>query len=95
MLTANKLLKARHIGTRVLTRDYKRVFEGREPVIVDTKSSVSKVIVSLDDLLELFEMIDDLQDRNLLDLIRDSRDAIARGDKAVSVANLFKKIRSR
>ncbi|MBF0254207.1 MAG: hypothetical protein HQL11_03685 [Candidatus Omnitrophica bacterium] len=95
MLTANNLLKAQHIGPRVLTRDYKRVLARKEPVIIEVKSSRAKVIVSLDDLVELFDKIEDLQDRALLDLVRESRDASARGDKPVAVAELFKKIRGK
>ncbi|MFT5207874.1 MAG: PHD/YefM family antitoxin component YafN of YafNO toxin-antitoxin module [Candidatus Omnitrophota bacterium] len=95
MLTASKLLKAEQVGVRDLSRDYSEVLKKDGPVVIRSKTDNKKVIVSMDDLLELFELIEDLQDKALLELVRESRDAAARGDKPIPVAKLFSKIRGK
>ena len=41
---------------------------------------------------ELLELIEDLRDRELMDLVKESRDAVAAGVKEISVEDVFKKI---
>lgn len=94
MLNARQLLKAERVGVRDLSRSYATVLGKSGPVIISSKNC-EKVIVSMDDLLELFELIDDLQDKALLDLVRESRDAAARGDRPIPISKLFNKIRGK
>lgn len=91
MTLTMELLKAKHIGVRELGRNVSTYLKKDAPCVVDVKGKKDKVIISLDVLVDLLEMLEDLQDRDLLELVRQSRTAVASGEKEVPVENVIKR----
>lgn len=87
MTLTKELLRAKHIGVRELGRNVSGFMKSKSVVIVEVKGQKNKVIISQDDLLDLIELLDNLQDKELLELVRESRAAVASGEKEVPVEN--------
>lgn len=92
MSIATDLLKAKHIGIRVLKNHLSKKFLKSFLVITDRGVPVS-VNLPYSDVLELIDIIDELSDLETIETIQEGREAIKAGAKGISVSNLFKRIR--
>jgi len=93
MTLTKELLRARHIGVRELGKNVSSFMKSKNLIVVNVKGRKNKVIIPQDYLLELVESLEDLQDRALLELVKESRAAMASGEKEVPVEDVFKKLK--
>ena len=89
------LLRADHVGIRELREHLSDQLKRKQPLIVTERGVPKKVILSYQDVLDLIEALHELQDQELVALVREGRAAVRRGAKGIPVKRLFQKIRSR
>lgn len=94
MTLETALLKAEHIGIRELREHLSERLKRNTPLIVTEHGTPKRVIFSYQDLLELIDILEELRDQELLEIIRQGREATHRGVKGSSVSRLFRHIRS-
>ena len=86
--------KARHISRKELKTDLSKALE-KDDFLVVTKRGVPKnVIFPYSEMIELIEIIDELGDAELLETIKEGREAIKSGAKGIPVSSIFEKIRT-
>ena len=93
MTVTTALLGAKHVGIRELREHLSKRLKGDKPIIDTDHGTPTKVIFSYQGMLELIEILDELQDRGVLDNVREGREAIKHGAKGLPVSNLFHQIR--
>ena len=79
MNLAAGVLKARHIGVRELKAHLSERLKGNKPLIVTEHGTPTRVILSYHDVLELIDLLDELQDRELFNMVHEGREAIKKG----------------
>lgn len=94
MTIETALLKAEHIGIRELREHLSERLKRNTPLIVTEHGTPKKVIFSYQDLLELIDILEELRDQELLEIVRQGRQAIRRGGKGILVSRSFRQIRS-
>ena len=94
MTIGNAILRAEHIGVRELREHLSKELKRDAPLIVTERGTPKKVILSYRDLLELIDILDEIQDRELLESVQEGRKAIRKGVKGIPVSRLFGRIRS-
>ena len=93
MTTAASLLHARHLGIRELKAHLSKRLKGNRPIIVTEYGVPTRVILSYRDVLELIDILDELQDRKTLELVREGREAIRKGARGIPVSRLLNRLR--
>jgi len=91
MTLTTELLRAKHIGVRELGRRTSAILKSSSVVVIEVKEHKNKVLLAQEDLVQLLELVEDLQDRELLELVKESRAASAAGLKEIPVQDVFKK----
>ncbi|MBI4432767.1 MAG: type II toxin-antitoxin system Phd/YefM family antitoxin [Candidatus Omnitrophica bacterium] len=92
MVHSTEILNARHIGIRDLKIHLSEKLRSRRPLVITEHGKPKKIILSYQDTVEMFEMIEELRDNALHKLVRLSRSSPIH--KAIDVSAVFGKIRS-
>ena len=94
MTTALDILRAPRYGIRDFKSHLSERIKSRKAMILLDHGEPKKVIVDYRELVQMLEFIEDLQDRELLQLIHEGRSAVERGEKGIAVGDSFAKIRA-
>ena len=94
MTTAIDLLKAPRYGIRDFKSRLSERIKSKKAMIIVDHGQPKKVVIGYDELIQILEFIEDVQDKELLQLIHEGRSAVDRGGPGISVTESFAKIRS-
>ena len=95
MTTATALLKAPRFGIKDFKAHLSERIKSHKPMVLLDRGEPKKVIMDYGELIEMIELIDDLQDKELVQLIQEGRLAVDHGERGISVEKSFAKIRAR
>ena len=93
MTTATDLLRAPHIGVRDLRLQLSHRLKAHKPLIITEHGEPKKVLLEYEDMIELVEIIEELQDPEVLRLVKVGRKTIQSGFKGIPVEASFAKLR--
>jgi len=85
MNIATILLKAPHIGVRELKEKLSAFLKREEPLVVTDHGSPTSVILPYDDMVELLDVLDELNDMETRELVREGRKSIQSGAAGIPV----------
>jgi cyclopropane fatty-acyl-phospholipid synthase-like methyltransferase len=88
------LLKARHVGVRRFRTTLSAAMHHSKPLVVTEHGVAKKVLVDYHDIVELAEMMDEIQDREALQLVSKGKQAMSHGFRGIPIESSFAKIRS-
>ena len=94
MTTATQLLKAPRFGIKDFKTHLSERIKSRRAMVLLDRGEPKKVIIEYNELIEMIEWIDDLQDKELIQLLHEGRAAIDRGGPGISVKDSFAKIKA-
>lgn len=94
MTTAIDLLRAPRYGIRDFKSHLSNRIRSKKAMILVDRGEPKKVIIDYNELVQILEFIEDVQDKELLQLIHEGRSAIERGEPGISVDESFAKIRA-
>lgn len=94
MTLATQILRAPHIGSKDLRENMARNIKSTKPVVITEHGQPRKVLLPYQMMLDLIEMVDDLQDKDLMGRIHEGKHAIGAGEAGIAVEASFKKIRA-
>ena len=94
MTLATALLKAPHIGVRDLKAHLSERLKSRRPLVVTDRGEPKQVLMPYDDIVEFAEMLEEINDPELVKLVRLSRRAVKAGFKGIPVEESFKRIKA-
>lgn len=85
MTLTMELLRAKEMGVKEFrTNISKRINDHKLTIVTSTKNR-KKVLIDYDRLADVLELIEELEDKGLVALVREGRAAIGRGEKEISV----------
>lgn len=94
MTTAIDLLKAPRYGIRDFKSRLSERIKSKKAMILVDHGEPKKVIIDYNELIQILEFIEDVQDKELLQLIHEGRAAVEHGKPGISVEESFAKIRA-
>ena len=94
MTTASELLRAPRFGVKDFKTHLSERIKSRRAMVLLDRGEPKKVIIEYNELIEMIELIDDLQDKELVQLIHEGSVAARRGDPGISVKDSFAKIKA-
>ena len=94
MTTAVDLLKAPRFGIKDFKTHLSERIKSKKTMVLMDHGEPKKVVIDYDELVNMVEIIEELQDEELLKLVREGRAAIERGEPGIDVEASFKKIRA-
>ena len=94
MTTATELLKAPRFGIKDFKTHISERIRSRRAMVLLDRGEPKKVIIEYNELIEMIELIDDLQDKGLIQLVHEASVAIQREDPGISVKDSFAKIKA-
>ncbi len=94
MTLATQILKAPHIGSKDLRDNMARNIKSVKPVVITEHGQPRQVLLPYQMMLDLIEMVDDLQDKDLMSQVFEGKRAIGAGAEGIPVEASFKKIRA-
>ena len=92
MSIAVDLLKTNHVGIREL-KGHLTAKSLKEPLVITDRGIPISVSLPYSDVLELIDILEEVSDPKTMALVREGRQAVKNGAKAIPVANLFQKMR--
>ena len=92
MIMAINILKAPHVGVRELKEKLSAFLKGDKPLVVTDHGAPTNVILPYDDVLELLDILDELNDSETRDIVREGRSAIRSGSEGIPVFPHSKKV---
>ena len=87
------LLRAKNVGVRYFRDHASRFVRKHEPIVITERGQREGVLLPYESVLELVDILDELQDRDLLKAIAEGRRAIRAGKKGVLFSESVKKHR--
>ncbi len=93
MSLAIALLHAPNIGVRKFKNHLSSYLNKAKTLIITDNGEPTSVVMPYDDVVELVDLIEELRDREVLELVTQGRKSISRGARGVSVNKVFKRIR--
>jgi PHD/YefM family antitoxin component YafN of YafNO toxin-antitoxin module len=94
MTLATQILKAPHVGTKDLRTHLARNIKSEKPIIITEHGRPKKVMLPYDMMVDLIETLEELQDKGLMKVISEGKEAVARGAEGVPVERSFRKVRA-
>jgi hypothetical protein len=95
MTTAVQLLKAPRYGIRDFKSHLSERIRSKKAMILVDRGEPKKVIMDYDELVGLLELVEDLHDKELMQLVREGRAAAERGERGISVERSFASIKAK
>lgn len=95
MTTATQLLKAPRVGVKEFKTHLSEKIKSHNTMILMDHGQPKKVVIDYDEMVELLELIEELQDRELMKHVREGRISIQKGDKDVDAISSLERIRSK
>ena len=93
MTTAIQLLKAPRVGIKEFKTNLSSEIKSKKLLVLNDHGESKKVVIDYNDFVELIEFVEDLQDKELAQLIHEGKIAIERGEPGINVSESFKRIR--
>ena len=94
MTTAIDLLKAPRYGIRDFRNRLSQRIKSKKAMIIVDRDEPKKVIVDYNEFVQILEFIEDVQDKEVLQLIHEGRSAIEHGEQGINVKESFRRIRA-
>ena len=95
MTLTSALLKAPHVGVRALRTHLSRMLHSSKTLIVTERGQPKRVILSYGIVVGIAETLEEMDDKELAADVAYSRQARSEGVKPISVAQSFKKFKTR
>lgn len=92
MTLATALLRAPHVGVRDLKAHLSERMKTKKPLIVTEHGEPKQVLIPYEAIVEIAEILDELNDKELVKAVRLSRKSAEEGLPGIPVETLFKKI---
>ncbi|MDI6736819.1 MAG: type II toxin-antitoxin system prevent-host-death family antitoxin [bacterium] len=91
---AISILKAEHIGIRNLKMNLSKLLKADKPYIVTEHGRPKQIIIPYHEMMELIDIFDELSEPDLLETIREGREAInlAKGND-ISASTLWEEMK--
>ena len=84
MTSAIDILKAPHVGIKEFrSRITSKSIKKDKALVLTDHGEPLKVVIDYDELIDLIESLEDLQNKNLWNLVNESRAAVAKGEKSI------------
>ena len=94
MTTAATLLKAHRFGIKDFKTHLSERIKSRQPMVLLDRGEPKKVIMDYGELVEMLELIDELQDSELLHLIKDGREGLQKNKLGINAEDSLARLRS-
>lgn len=95
MTNALELLRAPHLGIKDFKTHLSARIKTRHPVILMDRGKPKKVVVDYAEFIALIELVEEIQDKDLVRLVREGRDAALEGQAEIDAQAALGKLRSR
>ncbi|MFH0772220.1 MAG: hypothetical protein V1933_06340 [Candidatus Omnitrophota bacterium] len=95
MNIANVLLRAESVGVRNFRNGLSHFIAENKPLIITERGSPASVLLPYNDILEIVDVLEELEDKQVLKLVAQGRRAIRKGLKGIPVFVSFKRGRPR
>ncbi len=94
MTTATTLLKASRFGIKDFKTHISARIKSHKPMVLLDRGEPKKVILDYNDLVEMIELMEELQDRELMNLVRLGRESLKRNPSGIDAEKSLAKLRS-
>lgn len=85
------LLKAKSIGVGNFRDNLCRYIQKAKTYIITEHGEPTSVVMPYEEVMELLDILDELQDRDVLKLVAEGRKSIKKGARGISASKVFKK----
>ena len=91
MTLAKSILQARHFGVRDYKAHITGYFRSQDPQIITVHGQPKKVVFEYSDILELMDIVEELEDKTLIqEIVHARHDYRNYPEKSVSAESIFK-----
>lgn len=94
MAIAQKILRSEHVGVKQLKNNLSEYLREKSTLVVTNRGKPTNVILSYDEAMDLIDLVEELSDPELIEAIREGREAIKDGSEGVSVDETFENYKS-
>ena len=91
MTLATMILRAKSVGVRNFRDAASRFVREHKPIVITERGVPESVLLPYDAVLELVDLLEELNDRELLKDIAEGRRAIRAGAKGIPASEAFRK----
>lgn len=91
MTFAAMILKAKSVGVRNFRDSASRFIREHKPIVITERGVPEGLLLPYEDVLELVDILDELNDRELVKDIAEGRRAIKAGAKGISASEVLRK----
>ncbi len=90
MTISNALLRAKSIGVRKFRDSVSRLIRTHQFLVITERGTPASVLVPYNDILEIADVLEELEDKEVIKTIAEGRRAMRRGAKGISASTIFK-----
>ena len=90
MTISNALLRAKSIGVRKFRDSVSRLIRTHQFLVITERGTPASVLVPYNDILEIADVLEELEDKEVIKTIAEGRRAIHRGAKGILASAIFK-----